>query len=88
MTELTEAQKIIMRAEVNEYERKQKAWSIDRAIEIMRCPSYKGAASAAEVALEADVLVAYLSKTPKHFPIPNADEAEKAVEQMKATGEI
>lgn len=85
MSELTEAQKIIMKAEMDEYERKQKAWSIDRAIEIARA---NGRGDVISIIADANDLVEYLKKTPKYFPIPNEEDAAKAVEQMKLTGEI
>lgn len=85
MTELTEAQQIVMDKQKKEYDIKFKTWAIDRAIEILKSHP----AAPVEIVLEyADKLCAWITQSPKKFAVPTEDEAATIVEQMKAEGEI
>lgn len=88
MTELTEAQKIVLEHAKSDYDRKLKTWSIDRALEIMKTQNYKESVSAELMIKMADILCAYVLKTPKEWPVLTEEEAEAHLSQLRATGEI
>ena len=87
MTELSENQKIVMEVRKREYDVKFKTWAIDRAIEIMKFGE-KEKANAATVIENADMLCAWVTKSPKEFAVPSEDEAALVVQDMKNHGEL
>lgn len=74
---------------MKKYERNLKTWAIDRAIELAKvAPQCVADDSAVNLVRVSDILCAWVTETPKEWPVPTEDESNAMIADLEAKGEM